>query len=338
MRQVFIFGAGATRGTFPWSRHPVPSAAEFGAGLTSIAQRWHLELPALAKVVTEHLGRRRDDFSLEELWTCIDWHAKLKGALPRPNWTDSDAGRFGPEIKKALLLVYGTRCDTAASELPANATYTIGRLFTDRLGTDDLVASFNYDTVAERLAMNHFQHALRSVNSPRRVAGPTLAKPHGSVSWSMNPFTRTVRSFDNVGAPLLNSLTSADVDRNFEPLLLGAVPIKSELILEAQDRPGPNGTSWKSVFDTVLAQWKALVHALRQADRVVVVGYSFPREDTYGRFLFREATRARAIPRLEFFELEAHAGERAKEIHDTFGGQIRELVYCGRVTAHEAAA
>ena len=72
--------------------------------------------------------------------------------------------------------------------------------------------------------------------------------------------------------------------------MLGAVPIKSELIFEVQRFYG------LPVFDVVVQQWKTVVTAVREAEKLIVVGYSFPREDQYGRFLFREAVRLRKNP------------------------------------------
>lgn len=333
MRRLFLFGAGSSAGTFDWNHHPVPSAAAFGKALRHIDRHWPATFGALAKVVGEHLRRSLDDFSLEELWTCVDWYAKLKPALPPPAWTTDEASRFGPEIKKLLLVVYGSRCDKAAARLPPDASYTLGRLFAEEIHPGDVIASFNYDTIAERVAANTFSRTLRAVGRSSSGAAITLAKPHGSASWSMNPFTRTLRSCDTQGAPLLDSLSAADVDRGFEPLLLGAVPIKSELILEVQDKLGPHGNSWKQIYDTVLSQWGAVVAALASVDCVIIVGYSFPREDTYGRFMIREALRSRSAPPLvEFFELKDRACEREKEILDAFDHRVRELTYRGPVT------
>jgi hypothetical protein len=44
----------------------------------------------------------------------------------------------------------------------------------------------------------------------------------------------------------------------------------------------------KQVSDT-LDQWRALCEALRDADELHVVGYSFPDDDAYGHFMLEEA-------------------------------------------------
>ena len=57
-------------------------------------------------------------------------------------------------------------------------------------------------------------------------------------------------------------------------------------------------------FQTIARQWRALVEAIRDADSVVIVGYSFPQEDQYGRFLLKEGIRLRSSElTVEFFRV-----------------------------------
>jgi hypothetical protein len=88
--------------------------------------------------------------------------------------------------------------------------------------------------------------------------------------------------------------------RSVEPLVLGAVPIKSELIAEVQCFHGT-----PRVFEIVRDHWRGVADAIRDADRLVVLGYSFPEEDSYGRFFFAEGIRERQKTRplrIEFYE------------------------------------
>ena len=88
----------------------MPVAAEFGKTLAVLDPCWRQNYPALLKTV-EHLGLDPAKWSLEPVWSCIDYYAKLQPALPLPKpWEDETR-----QIKKALLLVYGGRCDNAAA-------------------------------------------------------------------------------------------------------------------------------------------------------------------------------------------------------------------------------
>jgi hypothetical protein len=306
--KAFLFGAGASKGSL--ESLVVPIAREFGEVLCQVRPAWRTEYPAILKAI-EHLRLNDAAWSLEPVWSCIDWYAKLQGALPLPRpWTNE-----GPQIKKALLAVFGTRCDKADAQVHRDST--IAKLLRDEMVPGDVLISFNYDTIAERVAK---QEGKILWSSPTGGHGIKFAKPHGSTSWTMDLRSSSVTYQGTDGHPLLDSLSAADVDCGREPLLLGAVPIKSELIKEVQACGGTPG-----IFDAVSVQWRAVVEAIRDASTVVVVGYSFPPEDIYGRFLIQEGLRlrgGRGDLRVEFFELDRFRTDRENEIGKVFAGYL----------------
>lgn len=315
MRKAVLLGAGASRGSL--DSLCVPVAVEFGKGLAQICPGWKKAYPALLRVV-EHLSLDPDSWPLQPVWSCIDWYAKLQPALPTPRpWEDES-----PQMKKALLAVYGARCDDAANQVRDDST--IARLFQNEVQAGDVLISLNYDTIAERVAAR----CGRQLRSRPCESGDVLfAKPHGSTSWTLDLDSHEVTWSSPDGSPIFQSLSAADVDARREPLLLGAVPIKSELIREVQEHCGT-----PSVFDAISTQWRTVVEAVRDAETLVVVGYSFPVEDRYGRFLVQEGLRLRERDlRIEFFEVEDRAADRAREIFDVFHRRVHELVYRGRV-------
>jgi hypothetical protein len=330
--KVLLLGAGASRGTFRFDRMPVPVSSEFGEVLNAVAPEWFKKYPDLPKTVA-HLRLNPVCWSLEDVWGCVDYYSKfyfepdhdLSILRDPPIWQ-----RPG-DVKKALLDVFGKRCDLAAEQLPTDQSFTLGTLLSD-LQPDDLLVSFNYDTVVERLARK-FGHNLRSVESTssRAGSGPSFAKPHGSCSWLACDDDRSVRSTDD-GAPLLDSLVSATLRDGENPLVLGAVPMKTELIREVHTACDGSGRSWRSLFATIAAQWRAVVEGVRSAEKIIAVGYSFPADDAYGRFLFREALRPRrSRPVVEFFELHDRAADRAADIMRVFRCHAEELRYRGPV-------
>lgn len=314
--KVFLFGAGASAGTIP----QIPVSRDFGAILNQHAGS--KEFPAVSKAVN-HLGLPQKEFSLEKVWTCLDFYAKLEEALPaRKPWRND-----GPDIKRAVLRVYGKRCDRLADRLPRSASYTLGRLMKNEVSQGDLLVSFNYDTLVERLAVR-FGHKLCAVGCTPSRHSVLLSKPHGSASWTMDLNSRKVTWHGHHGSPLLVSLREQEVEHRREPLVLGAVPIKSELIREVQ-------CGFPEIFLVVTRQWKGVVDALKKSNTVVVVGYSFPREDLYGRFMFAEAMRHRKRNlRVQYFDLPDLASARCKEIVDVFGHRISRLEYRGQVETY----
>lgn len=315
--KAFFFGAGSSCGTVD-----APVAARFGYTLNLIDGNWQANYPALLQVV-QHLDLPLDNWGLEPVWSCIDYYAKLGGAIgAAPSWTDES-----PQLKKALLKVYGQRCDQQAEQLPLDDSYTLGNTLKNELQLGDLLISFNYDTIVERLA-RRFGHHLRSTNSQDTKSAIVLVKPHGSTSWTLDRSRYTVTCAALDGSPLFDSLTDADVQAQREPLVLGAVPIKSELIREVQ---------WcnqvPAVFTTIQEQWKAVVRAVSDADSLVILGYGFPKEDQYGRFLMQEGVRRRKGRSLDiaFYELEERQSQTAMQIVEVFGGCIQNLRFCGPV-------
>jgi len=324
--KAVLLGAGASCGTC--GRLQAPVAADFGRALYTLDAKWAKRYQELSKVV-KHIGLKQDCWALESVWSCMDYYAKLRDALNQPAWGTGCAE--SAELKKALIDVYGTRLDEMSKTLPKNGSYTLGAILKE-LRTGDVLISFNYDTVAERLAPD-LGKKLKMPGPTRDNGRITLAKPHGSISWTLDMSNRpsTVSAAHPNGDPILDSLTREDVDEKREPLVLGAVPIKSELIWEVQKCMGS-----PEVFTTIQKHWRVVVEAIQDAESLIVVGYSFPKEDQYGRFLIQEGMRRRhktrpAIKSVEFYELRENAGERARGIIEAFDGRVENLTYRGKV-------
>jgi hypothetical protein len=274
---VFLLGAGCSYGTL--EKHPLcpPLAKGFGRCLVERATRE--KYSSLAKVAC-HLRRDLSELGLEEIWSCIDYYAKFgekrDGFLPEPDWSLKEVVC---ELKRAILLLYGHGCDDASRAVKRTTNCTLVSLL-KRVRGGDTIISFNYDTLVERSARKlkvRLRHGLGRV--PRKEV--RFAKPHGSISWRVRGLHPPLS-----GAPVLDTLEEQSVVcgcSDTEPLVLGAVPIKSELIKEVQWHYGAC-----DVFALIMRQWQVVVDAIRDADIIVVLGYRFPDEDQYGRFLLKE--------------------------------------------------
>ena len=330
MRSAFFVGAGCSYGTLANHDFFPPLARQFGGQLAQRVSGWRRKYPELAKVA-RHLQISLPEAGLEDIWTCIDYHAKFRGTFPT-NWS---LKRTVPELKRALLQLYGSTCDDAARTLRLSNRYTLGSVV-NQIEAGDTLISFNYDTLVERLFMKRgSSHRLLHCSGPPGNGVVRFAKPHGSSSWNLYDLGHDVTD----GTPAISSLEQ--VDPNNEPLLLGAVPLKSELIIEVQCYYRTH-----RIFEVVLLQWRALAEAVRDADRLVVLGYSFPKEDAYGRFFFREAMRERQLMnsssdrpplRVEYFEVPERAEQTACSICAAFPGELN-IRYQGKVTAAPKSA
>ncbi len=153
----------------------------------------------------------------------------------------------------------------------------------------------------------------------------------------MNLTDKKLEAEDADGCPLLESLGVDEVKMNTkEPLLLGAVPIKSELIAEVQKNAG-----FPEIHTVITLQWRNLILWLSEAEKLTVLGYSFPKEDHYGRFLFQEAVRLRReklpVERqkllVDFYELDGEPRKNTESaIEEVFESTGPDVNYLGPVT------
>ncbi|HLX43084.1 MAG TPA: hypothetical protein VKR43_06605 [Bryobacteraceae bacterium] len=326
---AFFFGAGCSCGTLG---DECPTAAKFGARVLANDPNWKEHYKKLSELIEVHLNADICELGLEEIWTFIDYYCKFHDAFPTPALYD-----LIPELKSALLSVYGGPIDRKAHKLKPTEAFTLSAVLR-QVEPGDAVISFNYDTLVERFALSRGLD-LRSFSKELRSDVVNFAKPHGSTSWCLDLEQKCVTHAHPDGAPLLESLTPAHVSNGREPLVLGAVPIKSELLREVQSYYKVD-----QVFDVIMRQWTAVIQSVKKAERIVVVGYSFPREDHYGRFLFAEAMKLRSenLPFIEFFETCDRAAERSAAIRETFSPRnspsVSQVLYKGSVQAADPSS
>ncbi len=317
--KAFFFGAGCSYGTLQ-SYNACPISKDFGKYLERV-DGWD-RYTNLRKAV-EHLGYRGrlSKIGLEELWSLIDHYAKFSdkrgGFLKEPRWLwDAES-----ELKRALVRLCGTEAVDAARKVYEKTPCTIVDVLLKQVKPRDVIVSFNWDTLVERLAK---KFRLKLIHRPGRPSNKIkFVKPHGSLSWRIG----TIRPNQLNGRPLLDPLPECSIVPGItdtEPLMLGAVPMKSELISEVQKCYAPH------VFEIIMSQWRAVVEAVRDADTIVVLGYGFPKEDEYGRFFFKEGMRQRH-KRLKSVEYYNVSRESERAIREVFGEEPK-VVWKGKVT------
>jgi hypothetical protein len=135
---TFFLGAGCSYGTLSSQPAFPPLAGHFGSELEKRIPTWRDRYPELSKVAT-HLGEPLSKLGLEEIWTCIDYHAKFPGAFAI-EW--EPRGAVVRELKACLLTLYGRTCDEAADALSLSDDYTLGKVIL-RMASGDTVVSFN---------------------------------------------------------------------------------------------------------------------------------------------------------------------------------------------------
>jgi hypothetical protein len=306
--KLFLFGAGATYGTL--GRRGVKGFGRELAGLP----RWrgdplYSALAPYAKAALKKGETDAENWDLDVAWTSLDYFAKLRLGLDGLGLI-FDEGAASVAIHRAAAAAYGPLDHDYLSRAWHGAVQFTLREILKAVTPGDVVASFNWDVLVEHLLVQHrlCGTSIRLVQAPHRAGGDvvTIAKPHGSLSWGRHfPQQGDAADFLPGPDPLLEPMLPADISDQKQPLLLGAVPIKSELLVEVQQRH-----PW--VHTRVMQQWSALCVALRDADELHVVGYGFPVEDGYGLFMLREAVKLRSRPcRVFLYEV---PGRRCDEV------------------------
>ena len=311
--KVFILGSGATAGTLP----SCPTTPGFGTALQGRLAPKRLEgkYPELAKVVADLWPEQKaggSAWDLAHAWTLIDYFSKFPSLRC--------GGDYGPqasfELHAALLEVYGRKlCDDLEALLQTGNGFTLLDIVAE-VRPGDVVVSFNWDVSVEIMAA---KMGVQLVQAPHLVTmGVSFIKLHGSVSWPRTIVPPWIVNTRATPAPCREPMEPDDVIKNCvehpcndcrQPFVIGAVPIKTELIGQFQ------GGHAGSPYTVLMEQWKCFMDALAAADEVVIAGYNFPDDDGYGRFLVKEAIarRGRLLRRLYFYELDkAQVGMSAK--------------------------
>jgi len=308
-RKVVILGTGSTIGTLT----RVAFATELGVRgfvrrLTRKMPKWRSEYCHLAHAI-DACGFE----DLDQIWTHVDYAGKLHRSLSleRSPYHGDTSG----QLHRALLVAYSLTDELEKLDLDSSFTLKTALM---QLGDGDVLISFNWDTTAERIADKLGKKLLATGPGLSRHS-VNLVKPHGSLSWEDGGKPeRTIWRHDD-GKPLLDPMDVNCVHpcpgKPMQPLVLGAVPMKERLIQETQ-KGNPK------IYEIFADQWAAVVRAITEARALTVIGYRFPSEDGYGRFLLREAARRRdrPLPEIPYYALEQDKAEIELALREIFGG------------------
>lgn len=270
--KAILLGTGATIGTLGTNG----GVDGFVKRLNTVRPNWKRDYPELARVIVD-CKEEPEQLGLDWLWTRIDYCSKFRGIL------GSDYGvNAAIQLRKAVLDAYSFG-DEISQLCTATAEFTLKRVLRE-LSPGDALISFNWDTLAETIVLRMLGKDLVQVPYPVTNTQVRLIKPHGSLSWEHRSDAPV--HFQEGSNPRLQPMAVESVHAEpasfAQPLVLGAVPIKSELLEEIQRYQF-------GLYETISAQWREVVDVLSRVTEIVVVGYRFPAEDAYGRFLFREA-------------------------------------------------
>jgi hypothetical protein len=183
------------------------------------------------------------------------------------------------------------------------------RAFGERLEPGDIVITFNYDATLERVLLergvwspgNGYGFELvfqRSGDDPTQVSAArspiTILHLHGAVGWYDKPIFKDEAALPAQGAVARNDLTPAPLETAvaLAPNFLRSLGLE---YVDASMPKEPVGKTELFLYPSFLKDyeshdfvrlWRLAAEALRQADEIVIIGYSLPEPDSAALSLF----------------------------------------------------
>ena len=214
------------------------------------------------------------------------------------------------------------------------------RRFTTCLRRGDVVITFNYDTLVES-ALSSENHPWNHGLNDKGNGGVTVLKMHGSVDWLLLP-----RRSEQQLAKFVKLFSKPDVD--VEEHGAGTPEDELECVLElwrAKDNKACNvvmeehrtwgnselglaGLGRHKPLHTLPGSaptWSAAFEALKNADKVYVVGFSMSPYDSMTRFHFTAVMRLRSQPPDQVVVVDPNA-DKLKDVLSVVFGRPPELI------------
>lgn len=317
-RQVLLCGAGLSRGTL--GSRIAPTSAGFGKVLSAPEFEWDRRFPFLRAAVaylSKQAGVDPNEWGLDEVWDGIDENLKLRRIIrhadfdwPTPpyptglydQYRDRSWNNFwvlaGVELKQAVAMIYGLQLEDSIDAKTLKDSWIVDQI--RRLRRDDMIVTTNYDLLIEgavRIARSapEYRNCLKKqeFEDRKRSNTPAIAKLHGSLDWVFATNWVTGRSYVS-RTPDGRSMPWEEIglQPSFwekRPLLVAPVQHKDE-VLFPENQPG-------EVVEVLTTQWMRFMQSLKETDKLIVAGYGFPSEDSYGMRMIQEALGRRSRDR-----------------------------------------
>lgn len=316
-KRVFILGAGFSKSA------GMPDACELTDLLLSRGLgRYSADFTDWAESMRSriaHLNRNTTSprLNIEQLFECAELDRKLclmeqqlckvgrrDGVTPFEQADDIDTWLRYMEQDLVELLI--TKQD--------NADLDTLRSFARNLRTDDTVLTFNYDTLLEQSLSD--MNRSWSHGFPTETSGDVeVLKLHGSLDWWMIPRGRSFPAgtfLYSKGNCNENEPTSLEEWGRLDPEerydLYRAPSLSVALELDDQStglsngrppRPGLGGLGPQKLLEELVGSghvWPKAFGALRNADEIIIVGWSCSPYDMMARFHFASAVALRKSP------------------------------------------
>ena len=251
-----------------------------------------------------------DEWALDRVWNGIDENYKLAEFIANSSfdWPANppvaeiyERFRFrtwgsllvlaGWELRRVVNQVYGLQLSEAIAKYVKKSGELLRML--RALHPDDVVASTNYDLLAEAILANGYTESVNcrgeaDARARRGNHGPLLLKLHGSLDWDFVSGPDGECSIERSGSGGPMATREIDYDAagcEHRPLIVAPVRFKDDMLIQ--------GTQPAALVEALTWQWRQLINAISKAEELVVLGYRFPSDDAYGNRMLQEGVRRR---------------------------------------------
>lgn len=290
--EVFILGAGFSRG---YNQERVPLISDF----LEIAENKRTLRPdgdhkELVNFIQKYFGEQYRNVNIETLATFLSTDL-VPDVSQKHEFREKLYRQLNRIIISTLYDLYGKSCDRGTEKLYQS--------FADKLvkkGTH--VITFNYDLILDNLLFNtknwytvdgygvHMKSDfIESIDSTERQARGNskihYLKLHGSLNWGKRIIPHPYQG-DNI--TLLDNIPP---DRSIIPIEYSSLSNTEMINMHYQSYIIPPILTKQELYKTPLLQniWYKSKQLIQMANKIYIIGYSFPPSDFITEFLFRQA-------------------------------------------------
>lgn len=187
--------------------------------------------------------------------------------------------------------------------------------FAKLLNDNDIIITFNYDILLEKAL-----HDLGKSFSYNRSNNNNLIilKPHGSINWFQT--TREIKKESSNYAPLNKEKTIYKYKHFYTQV---GEPLKFQPFIV----PPTMLKLYESPF--LIRIWEEATISIKNADKLIFIGYSLPKEDQFSRILFHNAT-------LDKWDRKVYIINPSQEINDIYKNFVKGNLIFKKKKFHEA--
>lgn len=286
MNTVYIFGAGTSKGA------GLPLINNFFEKTEDFRKKDHIkEYDEIKKNIDKHI---LDNNNIEEILGYLD----MKIHLFNDNIDKNTKINLITVIKKTLYLSYYYEKEES------KYFEALNEFVNNKLTIDDTIISFNYDILIDSCLVNNKWYpdygikleSYKEIDKNHSRKRISLFKLHGSLNWSICPECETPQ-WNNYSL-LLKKYSDSDIlsAKLYENFLANGnlcsceknhkKNLKTKKLILCEEDTLIVPPSWNKLdYKPLKELWEKAYERLKNADKIIFIGYSFPQTDIDFKYL-----------------------------------------------------